>query len=195
MRPVSTTAIAAIAAATAIVLPAATAAENSMQAQSTPRPPRSCTAPAFRAFSAAVWDVEHWQRGRPHRATLRQQRARLRCAPPAHRHAMRHRWRADGARYFAYRHDMRIKRLIEPEWGCTANGCDWWAIPAPMVNCESGGGSTAENIYQNLTGSYDAGMSKWEQSVAAHRILVESGLYGAWLQWESGCDGWPWGLM
>lgn len=193
MRSAYTAAIAAIAIAVACSL-AAPATAHHFNDQPT-QPPASCTAPTFREFSAAVWALEHWQRGRPRAAALAQQRRRLRCAPPAHRHAMKLRWRADGDRYFAYRHHMRIKRIIEPYWGCTAGGCDWWAIPAPMVNCESGGGSTASNIYQNLTGSYYDGMSKWQQSVAAHRILVESGLYQPWLQWESGCDGYPWGLL
>lgn len=108
---------------------------------------------------------------------------------------MKRTWRRDAAAYFAHRHYMKVKQIIEPFSGCTVGGCDTWAIPAPMVNCESGGGAMSDNIYANLTGSYYPGMSKWDQSVAAHKILVESGLYGAWLQWESGCSGWPWGLL
>lgn len=90
---------------------------------------------------------------------------------------------------------MLWRQEVEPYYGCTVGGCDTWAIPAWSVNCESAGGAASANLYGN-TQTYVPGMSKWQQSLAAYRLMEDyGGGYGAYeavfLAWESGCAGYP----
>lgn len=148
---------------------------------------------SFRPTAAAVWDVRLWKRGQPGKAGLAVFPHALRCAAsPDHRHAIKQTWIKDKKAYYRYRGIMVLHRRVEPNYGCTVGGCGWWAIKAWSVNCESGGGAVASNIYGNLTSTYHGG-SKWEQSVSAWEVLQQPGVTyeSAWLQWETGCEGWP----
>lgn len=126
-----------------------------------------CTAQAFRPFSAAVWDLDNWERGQPAERAIEAQRNRVACAPPAHRRAMQRRWRLDQRAYYLNRANMLYRMRVTPYFGCTSlGGCKWWALPAYIVDCESGGDYTP-----------DAGLTFG----GAYGLLVET-----WLQWGGG---------
>lgn len=149
-----------------------------------------CTAAHFRAFSARVWHPRFWERGHPRAPAIRAQRRRLGCAPPAHRQAMKRTWRRDAAAYWAHRHYMRLRRIIEPFY-CSGSEITfdpgWYAIPCHNVDAESGGRG---GIYCNRYGLIDStwaqygglayastacGASEWEQSLIAHRVYAIHG--------------------
>lgn len=98
MKRLALTAVVALAMAGIV----ATTAASESSSQSIPP---TCTAQTFRAFSAKVWDVEHWQRGKPGKNSpaIKAQRRRLKCAPPHHRVAMQRIWHRDQAAFFARR--------------------------------------------------------------------------------------------
>lgn len=157
--------------------------------------PVSCTVQTLRPFAAKIWDKDKWKRGMPSANVTSAYSRRLSCAPPAHKKAMRRTWRRDKGAYFKYRKAMLWHHEVEPFYGCTVGGCNWWAIPVWSVNCESGGGAVGENIYGNLSDTYHGG-SKWEQSLSAYHLWQEYGgtmsaYEQIWLQWETGCSGWP----
>lgn len=88
--------------------------------------PERCTAAAFRPFAADVWDAR-WQRGAPAPTTIRAKRARVRCAPPAHRAAMRRIWDRLRSRYYGRRDHclsgpVFAGRISEFSGGLTAGG-------------------------------------------------------------------------
>jgi Transglycosylase-like domain len=148
----------------------------------------------FAKFSGDVWRLPAWERGRPPKRVLLAQRERLRCsAGPGHRRASRERWRADKAAYFDHRERMLFRQRVTPYYGCTKFGiCGWWAIPAYIVSCESGGDWTPD---YGLTfgGAYGILVSTWHaygggefasqanyaapdhQSIIAHRIWNDVG--------------------
>lgn len=162
--------------------------------------PRTCTAQAFRGFSKAVWDPQLWNRGNPPKNVLEAHNRRLGCAPPQHRAVMKKIWEEDRGAFFVHRHHMVMRERYLPEYGCTDARCGYWAIPAWNVNCESKGGLASGNIYGNQEwGAYGgyryAGSPEeatfMQQSIVATHLLHAVGLEQGWLQWESGCDGWP----
>lgn len=183
-------ALVAVAALAFAVLAALALSENS---PSHPTPQR-CKPGAVRAYTAKVWDQNRWRRGDPTKAAVLGFRARLACAPPGHRTELRHFWR-DSQRDFYSARQVRLKHArVDPFYGCLPGGCHW-AMPIWSVNCESGGGSASSNLYGN-TQTYAEGMTKWQQDLAAHRLLAEYGggadAYAAvWLAWEGGCAGYP----
>ncbi len=72
-------------------------------------------------------------------------------------------WRADRARYFEHRQRMLFRKRVTPHFGCTTfGGCKWWALPAHIVDCESGGDYTPA---RGLTygGAYGLLPSTWQQ--------------------------------
>lgn len=122
-----------------------------------------CTIQAFRPFSAAVWSLEMTDRGQPPPRVLQAQRNRLACAPPAHRQAMKRTWRRDRAAYFERRKLIRWQRSVTPYFGCTTlGGCKWWALPAYIVDCESGGDYTPD-YGLSFGGAYGLLVSTWLQ--------------------------------
>jgi hypothetical protein len=103
-------------------------------AQAHDRPEHRCTVQDFRPFSAAVWDRDLWERGQPPARTIRAQRNRLGCAPPAHRQAMKRTWRAGKRAYFEFRAAMLFRQRYTP-YAC---GSGWYALPCAVTECESG---------------------------------------------------------
>jgi hypothetical protein len=156
-----------------------------------------CRIGPFRAFSAAVWALEHWQRGAPPKTVIQAQRRRLRCAPPPHRAAMQKTWRSDKSAYNDHRRRMLHRERWTPYYGCTKLGiCKWWAIPAYIVSCESGGDYTpdaglkfggAYGILRSTWYAYGGGAyasqanyaTPWQQDRIARLIWLDVGP-GAW---------------
>jgi hypothetical protein len=143
-----------------------------------------CTAAHFRPFSAKVWSPGLWERGVPPAKAITAYRRRLACAGPGNRKAMRHRWRADQAAYFAHRKAMlwleEFKPFVYPDG-------TRWAVPYPIAWCESGG-----DYFVGPSGAYGLippfpqYMSPRAQDEVAHRLYVEQG-EGPWRPYESGC--------
>lgn len=109
-------ALAAVLAAVSLV-PSSPAAE---------RIPDRCTTAAFRPFAADVWSAR-WQRGAPDPDTIAAKRARIRCAPEAHRRAMRRIWERKRDRYYGRRDHclsgpVFAGRISEFSGGLTAGG-------------------------------------------------------------------------
>lgn len=72
------------------------------------------TAKQFAPFSAKVWNVDRWQRGKPSLAAVRAYRHKLDCAAgPNHRRVMVNRWGRDRLRYGRHRHHMQYCRSGE----------------------------------------------------------------------------------
>lgn len=158
-------ALAAVAALCLAML-GATATAQTPPRQHTPTDAR-CTVGAFRDFSAAVWHPSKWDRAAVPARVRAAQRARLACAPPGHRAAMKRTWRRDHAAWSTRRRIEQHRERWTPYYGCTKLGvCKWWALPAYIVSCESGGDYTP-----------DAGLTFG----GAYGLLVET-----WLQWGGG---------
>lgn len=162
--------------------------------------PHRVTAKQFRPFAAAVWRPSAWQRGKPPAKTIRAQRHKLACAAgPGHRRAMKRRWRAAKSAYYAHRRAMLFRERVTPFYGCTSiGGCGYFAIPASIVDCESGGRfndpSAPNGAYSLLSASLQ-GVATWEtwrprwaaryalpyqaprkaQDIAAHRLWLAYG--------------------
>lgn len=127
-----------------------------------PSVPRRCTIDAFRPFSADVWAPERWRRGAPPHKVIRGQRRRLRCASAHHRAAIQRTWQRDKSAYNDHRRAMLHRVRWTPYYGCTKLGiCGWWAIPAYIVSCESGGDYGALNLSSGAGGAYQALPSTW----------------------------------
>lgn len=113
----------------------------------------------FRQFSAKVWRLQAWERGRPAPAALRTQRLAVACGE----RAIKRIWRSHRSRYFQHRQRMLYRQRVTPHYGCTTlGGCRWWALPAYIVDCESGGDYTPG---RGLTygGAYGLLPSTWRQ--------------------------------
>lgn len=116
-----------------------------------------CSNAHFRAFSKRVWDLDHWQRGKPRRVALRARTRRLGCAP--HRLRARAAWRRDKRQFY----DYREYRMLNPYWGCTIfGGCRFYALPAYVVNCESGGDYTPTIGSLGFGGMYGLLIETWQ---------------------------------
>lgn len=124
--------------------------------------PVTCTVQSLRPFSHQVWDPAKWERGMPSEGVLEAYKRRLRCAPPAHKKAMKATWGRDKKGYFTY----RIYRTNNPWYGCTSySGCGYYAIPAPIVDCESGGrfnDPSAPNGGYSMLDNPHQGVPTWE---------------------------------
>lgn len=163
------------------VLTASAAADH----KSWPPPYRDrCSNDSFRAFSKRVWDLDHWQRGKPRAKALQAQRRRLGCAP--HPQRAKAAWRHDKAAFYVYRSDMlwleKHKPFIYPDG-------TRWAAPYPVAWCESGG-----DYYVGPFGAYGLILEpEWqsprEQDEDAYRLLHTVGAEQAWFRWEreQGC--------
>lgn len=143
----------------------------------------TCTARAFRPFSAKVWDERHWRRPKPGRAARSAQRRRLACAGAGNRAAMKRTWRRDQAAFYARRRHMLWRTRVTPFFYAG----HYWAVPYPIALCESGG-----NYFVGPSGAYGLippfpqWMSPRDQDLTAHRLYVEQG-EGPWAPYESGC--------
>lgn len=162
-------------------------------------PPPSCTAQTFHAFSAAVWDTDHWRRAHPPASILKAERQRLGCAPPAHRQAMKRTWRRDAERFHAFRHNRLMHQRWEPIY-CGPGEVTFdpgnYAIPCHNVNAESGGrGGPYCNTYGVIGGADEpnasnptwiewgglefassaCGATELEQSIVARRLFEAHG--------------------
>lgn len=138
-------------------LGAATVSESHFE----PIKPR-CTAKVFRAWSAKVWRPSNWERGMPPHKVIAAQRRRLACAGPGNRKAMKNAWRRSKTAYFKY----RGYRRRNPYYGCTSySGCQYYALPAPVVECESSGrfhDPSAPNGGYSLLDKPRQGVPTWE---------------------------------
>lgn len=136
----------------------ATAAQTPTTPTTTPRTPlaRNCTASAFRPFSARVWRLSLWERGKPHPKAIRAKERRLDCAPPAHRRVMERRWERDRRRYGIHRSRKLAARArreaITPPGEATL---------ASIRECESGG-DYSTNTDNGFYGAYQFTISSWE---------------------------------
>lgn len=165
---------------------AASPEENSPTKSSAARKPvpTRCTIGPFRAFSAAVWALNAWERGLPPEKVLAALERRLACAPPGHRRAMVRTWERDRAAFYAHRKAMlwleEFKPFIYPSG-------KRWAVPYPIAICESG-----ENYFVGPSGAYGLipPFPQWlppkRQDEIAHRLYEEQG-EGPWAPYEGGC--------
>jgi Transglycosylase-like domain len=113
----------------------------------------------FRQFSAKVWSPRAWERGEPAPSAIRAQRLAFACGEEE----LRQIWRSDRARYFEHRRKMVFRQRITPHYGCTTlGGCRWWALPAYIVDCESGGDYTPSGGLA-FGGAYGLLTSTWHQ--------------------------------
>lgn len=161
--------------------------ENNSPTKSTPARksvPTRCTIGPFRAFSAAVWALERWQRGDPPAKVLAALERRLACAPPGHRRAMRRTWLRAKASYYEHRRHMLWREEFKPFVYPSGRR---WAVPYPIAVCESG-----ENYFVGPSGAYGLippfpqWLSPKRQDEIAHRLYEEQG-EGPWAPYESGC--------
>lgn len=114
----------------------------------------------FRHFSAKVWRLQAWERGKPAPGAVRAQRLAVACGEGE---SIKQIWRSDRGRYFDHRQEMLFRQRITPHYGCTTlGGCKFWALPAYIVDCESGGDYTPG---RGLTygGAYGLLPSTWQQ--------------------------------
>src|SRR5512146_1152398 len=128
-----------------------------------PVPKPQCTAKAFRPFSDAVWRLIKWERGKPPQRVLEAQRRRLRCAGPANRRAMRHRWRKDKRAYF---HRRRLELAARSRVRSTIDAVGMGTLEA-IAACESGGNPQAVSPSGTYRGKYQFDYGTWE-SVGGH---------------------------
>lgn len=173
---------------------AAANSETNSTKQITPHthspPPRHCTIAGFRPFSASVWRLGAWKRGRPPAKVLRARTAAYACAALAHRRAMKRTWQRDARRYFAHRKSMlwivKYKPYVYPDG-------KRWAAPYPIAWCESGG-----HYYANDQGPLPSGaygeippypqyQPAKVQDEVAYQLMQEGKEYSAWVEWEGGC--------
>lgn len=92
------------------------------------------TAEAFRDFSADVWLLSKWERGRPLSKVIQHQRVAMRCIGVGDRRALRATWRQDQRAFFEHRRAELWRSRVTPYRG----GGRAWAVPFPIVVCESG---------------------------------------------------------
>lgn len=147
----------------------ATAAQTPTTAQSihAPKPPGpQCFGRDFAKFSAKVWAKDRWERGSPSKAAVKAARRRFACSPVrANLEAI---WAGEKLRYGRY----RAFREIAPYPG----GGTYWAVPYPIVRCESGGSwsaynpSGAEGPYQLLGHGQPWPVTSWHDKMEHHRI-------------------------
>ncbi len=129
---------------------------------------RTCTVEEFDIWAGKVWDQSRWRRGDPPEATTEAQRQWLACAPNATaRHHMQDFWREVRAAYNAARKARLLFHKRNPYYGCTSySGCGFYALPASVVECESGGrfhSPSAPNGAYSLLDNYRQGVPTWEQ--------------------------------
>jgi hypothetical protein len=118
------------------------------------------TTEQFRQFSAKVWNPKAWERAKPPAPALRAQRLAVACGEGK---AIKRIWRSDRTRFFEHRQKMLFRQRVTPHYGCTTlGGCKYWALPAYIVDCESGGDYTPG---RGLTygGAYGLLPSTWQQ--------------------------------
>lgn len=150
--------------------------------------PTQCTAQAFKVFSAKVWRLIYWERGTPKETTIKAQRRRLACAPPAHLKVMQKTWRRDKSAYNRHRKYMIGVQRWEPY---VCNG-EHYALPCAIVVCESGyyfghhsgaygilDSTWAYYAYPPIRASYPGAGTRREQAIVATRVLEDNG-FGAW---------------
>jgi hypothetical protein len=190
-------ALAAVAALAFAVLAAPAVSQND-NPKSTPTPKR-CLPGAVRAYAAKVWDQTRWRRGDPKQAAVEGFRARLACAPAGSRSHLRQFWRSLQRDYYSARRVRLWRARVTPYYGCTSSGgCHAWAIPAYIVECESGGrynDPSAPNGAYSLLSNALQGVPTWDtwrpasaagdanpyeappkaQDIAAHRLWVAYG--------------------
>lgn len=118
---------------------------------------------SVRSFIDKVWDESRWRRGDPPAKTVNAWRLHLHCLPPSWQKKLKQRWRELQGEFFDRRGAELRRRRVTPEWGCTSlGGCKFWALPAYIVDCESGGDYTPD---AGLTfgGAYGILVSTWQQ--------------------------------
>lgn len=187
MRPL-TTAVVALIALTGIWTTTTAVGDQNNATTEHKAPAPTCTFQFFKAFSEAVWRLDHWERGKPSEKALKALKRRLSCAPGPHRVAMRNLWRKRQRAYFAHRRAELWRTRVTPFY-CAGTG-RWWATDCTIPLHESGYGSGGGNLYGMLDAwalhgctafaptAWDA--SKRAQDLCAHR------------HWEDyGRGGWP----
>jgi hypothetical protein len=155
------------------------------------------TAKEFRAFTADVWRLPRWERGKPKDATLAAMRHKRRCAEsPSHRAAMRHAWKKAKAAYYQHRTAKLRQRKREREEAkflsaITPPGPD---VLAAIRACESGGDysiDTGNGFY----GAYQFTLSTWASvggsGNPAQASPAEQDYRAALLYQQQGSSPWP----
>lgn len=117
--------------------------------------------------------------------TLKAWQHKLKCAA-GHRHrlAMKHRWRKAKDAFYEHRRRERRRIRVTPYPGAG----QWWAVPFPIVVCESGvRGYVTSGYYGILVSTWEAfggtryaptpgEAPKWAQDLIAHKLIVLYGL-------------------
>jgi hypothetical protein len=129
--------------------------DNSTQQPTHHAVPSSCTAKAFHAFSAKVWNPAYWRRAAPRPAAIEAQRRRLACAGPANRAAMKRTWQRDKAAFYEHRRekldDLHYLEAIDPPGP---------SVLAAIRACESGGDYSI-NSGNGFYGAYQFTLGAW----------------------------------
>jgi hypothetical protein len=151
------------------------------------------TASEFRLFSKKVWDRDLWEREKLNPKTLDAKAHKIHCAAGSgHLASMKRQWDKDAKSFYKHQDEMLFINRWTPEYGCTKFGiCKFWAIPAYIVSCESGGkygvvnsSSGARGAYQMIPSTYaqycsSCDWSERDQDIAARRLYEAEGS-GPW---------------
>lgn len=161
MKRVAITAVAVVAVPLALTATASISATPNVVAQPQQQhvaPPAQCTAKAFRPFSAKVWNLVLWERGKPPARVIEAQRRRLACAGPGNLKAMQHRWRKDQDAFFDYRAGkLAARNAIQSVIDSVGMG-----TLESIAACESGGDPTAVSPDGTYRGKYQFDYGTWE---------------------------------
>lgn len=149
---------------------------------------QSFTAPAFETFAKKIWKTSRWEREKPKALTIAAARHRLACAGAGERREMKRSWALLQHAFYKHRRAELWRSRVTPFHG----GGRRWAIPFPIVRCESGVRAYVPSGYYGIlfSGSVptwqsfsDPGFapspgqaSKREQDIVAHRLYMAYGL-------------------
>jgi hypothetical protein len=141
------------------------------------------TAEQFAPFSAKVWDLERWQRGKPGAAAARAYHRKLDCAAgPNHRRVMQTRWGRDRLRYGRHRHHVQYCRSGEVitgrvsyfGGGLMASG-HYTSEPAIALNIAPGTEAGWDNA---TTRGWLADLQRFRVTIAGHTAVLFLGDLG-----------------
>lgn len=162
----------ALTAAVALALVGASAPAAVAQHHS---PPPSCTAAHFRPFSAQVWDIDRWQRGQPKQTTIAAQRRKLKCAPPGHRAAMRHRWRSDKRAFYREARRCQSGTVVEGRVsyfnGPASTTASGQPVSRPGIALNIAPGTDA-GWNNSTTRSWVATLQRFTVTIAGHTTIL-----------------------
>jgi hypothetical protein len=144
---------------------------------------QSVTAKQFAPFSAKVWNLDRWRRGKPKPAVFAAYQRKLDCAAgPGHRQAMQNQWSRDRGRYDRHRHHERYCRsgtVVEGRvsyfgGGLMASG-HYTSEPAIALNIAPG----TEGGWDNATTrGWLAKLQRFRVTIAGHTAVLFLGDLG-----------------